>query len=155
MTGIRTQEILSKFDILHETTIPHTPQGNGKAERDIRTIKECANTALIASKLPIFLWDEAVAAAVYVLNRSLPRDQLSTPYELWQKESPSVKHLRIYGSEGEMLIKNPTPGTKFRLKTKTVRLVGYDPHCTQFHRVYDAEARRVVRMESVKFFDKI
>lgn len=60
-----------------ETTAPHTPEQNSKAERDNRTIVESARTMIRrirmindAKNLPLSLWEEAVSTAVHVLNRT-------------------------------------------------------------------------------------
>ncbi|GJX73308.1 retrovirus-related pol polyprotein from transposon TNT 1-94 [Tanacetum coccineum] len=44
--------------IFHQKTVPRTPQQNGVAERQNRTLVEAARTMLIFSKAPIFLWAE-------------------------------------------------------------------------------------------------
>ncbi|GJV59132.1 retrovirus-related pol polyprotein from transposon TNT 1-94 [Tanacetum coccineum] len=49
--------------ITHEKTISRTPQQNGVVERRNRTLVEAAQTMLIFSKAPSFLWAEAVATA--------------------------------------------------------------------------------------------
>ena len=71
--------------IKHETSAPYTPEQNGRAERDNRTIVECAHTMLHAKQIAVFLWEEAVNTAVYLLNRVLVpgEDDIKTPYEIW------------------------------------------------------------------------
>lgn len=49
---------------------PYTPEQNGKAERDNRTIIESTRTMLLVKNLPKNLWAEAVNTAVYLINRS-------------------------------------------------------------------------------------
>lgn len=46
--------------IIHETSSPYTPEQNGRAEREIRSIVESARTMLLESKLPETFWAEAV-----------------------------------------------------------------------------------------------
>ncbi|KAG9446373.1 hypothetical protein H6P81_012501 [Aristolochia fimbriata] len=70
--------------ILHQMTARYTPQQNGVAERKNRTIMEMA---------------EAVACAVYVLNRCPTKGLKNmTPYEAWNEHPPNVKHFRIFVS---------------------------------------------------------
>ena len=38
--------------IIHESTIPYSPQSNGVVERKNHTLKEMMNTMLISSSLP-------------------------------------------------------------------------------------------------------
>lgn len=53
-----------------ESTAPYTPQQNGKAERENRTIVESARTMLQAKNMSVKLWAEAVNTAVYILNHT-------------------------------------------------------------------------------------
>ncbi|GJV88017.1 retrovirus-related pol polyprotein from transposon TNT 1-94 [Tanacetum coccineum] len=51
--------------IEHQTSTPRTPEQNGIVERRNRTLVEAARTMLLASKLPLSFWAEAVATACY------------------------------------------------------------------------------------------
>ncbi|GKC95865.1 retrovirus-related pol polyprotein from transposon TNT 1-94 [Tanacetum coccineum] len=51
--------------IEHQTFTPRTPEQNGVVERRNRTLVEAARTMLLASKLPLFFWAEAIATACY------------------------------------------------------------------------------------------
>ena len=52
-----------------QRSAPYTPQSNGIAERQNRSIFEMARTSLLASGLPQSFWAEAVSNAVSVRNR--------------------------------------------------------------------------------------
>ncbi|CAL1681040.1 unnamed protein product [Lasius platythorax] len=88
------KRLLANKGIRHETTAPGTPEQNGKAERENRTIVESARTMLEAKSLPKVLWAEAVNTAVYILNRtSSTSNTLATPYEVWHGNVvPVVRH---------------------------------------------------------------
>ena len=49
--------------------------------------------------LPKKFWAEGVNTSVYLLNR-LPTKALEfkTPYEIWYGVTPSLKHLKVFGS---------------------------------------------------------
>ncbi|GKE82023.1 retrovirus-related pol polyprotein from transposon TNT 1-94, partial [Tanacetum coccineum] len=71
-----------KLGIMQQFSIARTPQQNGVVERRNRTLVEAARTMLIFSRLPEFLWAEAVATACFTQNRNinglsnlLPTDQ--------------------------------------------------------------------------------
>lgn len=94
------EAVLKRNSVRHERSVPYSPQQNGRAERDMRTIVESARTILHAKGLSLRFWAEAVACAVYVLNRSGPTGvDEKTPYELWFGKRPRVDHLRVFGSE--------------------------------------------------------
>ncbi|CAD7087457.1 unnamed protein product [Hermetia illucens] len=69
--NLEMKRYLEARDIEMVNTAPYTPQQNGKAERDNRTIIESARTMITAKKLPLSLWAEAVGTAVTMLNRVL------------------------------------------------------------------------------------
>ncbi|GKE96631.1 retrovirus-related pol polyprotein from transposon TNT 1-94, partial [Tanacetum coccineum] len=54
-----------KLGIMQQFSIARTPQQNGVVERRNRTLVEAARTMLIFSRLPEFLWAEAVATACF------------------------------------------------------------------------------------------
>lgn len=86
---------LKKKGIWHETTVPFTPQQNGKAEWDNRTTVEGARMFFYSNKaLPLQLWAEAVNYMVYVLNRSLSTVyHLKNPFETWYGSKPDISNL--------------------------------------------------------------
>ena len=55
---------LSQRGIKLETTAPYTPEQNGSAERDMRTIVESARSMLYAKNVPLYLWAEAINTVV-------------------------------------------------------------------------------------------
>ena len=97
---------LRKKGIRHETTIRHTPQQNGLAERDNRTLFEGARTLLASNRsLPLSLWAEATNHKAYVLNRSLSSTcPTMTPHEAWYGSKPDLSSLRTFGTEFYTLV---------------------------------------------------
>ncbi|GJT70796.1 retrovirus-related pol polyprotein from transposon TNT 1-94 [Tanacetum coccineum] len=59
----------AKLGIMQQFSTAQTPQQNGVVERRNRTLVEAARTMLIFSRLPEFLWAEAVATACFTQNR--------------------------------------------------------------------------------------
>lgn len=62
------QKYLSSQGIVHQTTVRHSPQQNGVAERTNRTLVEKARTMLLDANLPKQYWAEATLTATYVTN---------------------------------------------------------------------------------------
>ncbi|GJQ94384.1 retrovirus-related pol polyprotein from transposon TNT 1-94 [Tanacetum coccineum] len=85
--------------IFHQKTVPRSPQQNGVVERRNRTLVEAAQTMLIFSKAPMFLWAEVVATACYTQNRSLIYTHYDkTPYELVHNKKPDLIFFRVFGA---------------------------------------------------------
>lgn len=135
------EEYLKSRGIKKENTASYTPQQNGKAERDNRTIDDSARTMIHAKSLLLSLWAEAVNTAVYVLNRTVSLDGRATPYELWVGKKSTISHLRIFGSAAYVLV--PKQFTK-KLDTrgKKLILVDYEGDSTNY-RVYDPTTNSV------------
>ncbi|KAG5867731.1 hypothetical protein JTB14_010141 [Gonioctena quinquepunctata] len=124
-----------KEGIIHETSASYTPEQNGKAERDLRSIVESARSMLTQSGLPINLWAEATNMAVYLLNRRPSKpDDSKTPNERWIGKQPDLRHLRTFGSEAFVLVPKHQRH-KFDRKSMKQYLVGYDGYSPNY-RVY-------------------
>lgn len=141
---------LAERGIQSEYTAPYTPEQNGKAERDNRTIVESARTMLHSRNLPLTLWAEAVNTAVYTLNRT-PCAQTpgTTPYEMWTGKVPNLSYIKIFGSDAYAHVPKQFR-TKLDQKAKKVTLVGYQEGITNY-RLYDSGTRRVFTTRDVTF----
>ncbi|GJX92330.1 retrovirus-related pol polyprotein from transposon TNT 1-94 [Tanacetum coccineum] len=68
-----------EFGIMQQFSTARTPQQNGVVERRNRTLVEAARTMLIFSRLPEFLWAEAVATAYSPSTSSIIIDEHEAP----------------------------------------------------------------------------
>ena len=69
--------------------MPGTPQQNGDAKRQNRTLMNMVRNMLINSSLPVSLWMYALRTAQYLLNRVPSKSVPKTPFELWTGRKPS------------------------------------------------------------------
>nr|GEX45023.1 hypothetical protein [Tanacetum cinerariifolium] len=91
-------ELCSRKSIKREFSNARTPQQNGVAERRNRTLIEAVRTMFADAKLPVTFWAEVVNTACYVQNRVLViKPHNMTPYELFNKRSPTIGFLRPFG----------------------------------------------------------
>jgi hypothetical protein len=132
-------------------SMPYSPQQNGAAERENRTLVESARSMIHAKDLPIKLWAEAVNTSVYILNKTGPSSvKGKSPYELWfGKEVLSINHLRIFGTE--CFVHIPKPKRK-KWDRKSIRgiLVGYSGE-KDGYRVYSKEQNKILLSRDVIF----
>ena len=132
------------------TSAPYTPEQNGRAEREMRTVVESARTMLLSRKLPVRLWAEAVNTAVYILNRALgARSSVATPLEMWSKKKPNLAHLRTFGSDAFTFI----PGAfrkKWDAKSRKLIFVGYEIESGNY-RLFDPQTGRITVSRNVIF----
>lgn len=129
-------QFLEQVGIQHQRTVPYTPQQNGLAERMNRTIVEKVRCMLIDSGLGKEFWAEAVATAVYLVNRS-PTKFLShkTPEEIWSKKDLNLEHLKIFGCKAIMHVPKQHR-KKLDAKSRECVFVGYSLD-TKGYRLYD------------------
>ncbi|GBM01296.1 hypothetical protein AVEN_170347-1 [Araneus ventricosus] len=73
--------LLASKGIINHISMPYTPEQNGAAERENRTLVKCARSLIHTIELQIKLWAEAINTSVHVLNRtaktSVPEDESS------------------------------------------------------------------------------
>lgn len=143
-------QFLSKEGIHHEKTVPYTPQQNGAAERENRTIVEAARTMLYAKGLCKQLWAEAINTAVYVLNRTgTSTEKDKTPFELWQKKSI----FKVFGCDVYAHIPDQKR-KKWDAKSKKGIFAGYS-ETTKGAKVFFPDERKIQLSRDVIFDEKL
>jgi len=89
------------------------------------------------------LWTEAVAMAVYVLNRTVnwQCNDGKTPFKAWFGFKSSVAHLRPFGCDAYLMIPERNH-KKLDAMSRRVTFVGYSKTEKNF-RIFDREKRKV------------
>ena len=75
-------ELCTNFNIEKRRTSGYHSQGNGFAERNIRTVKELFQTLLLEHKLPQNLWTELLPSIIFALNTSESSATKCAPYQV-------------------------------------------------------------------------
>jgi hypothetical protein len=74
-----------------ELTVHDSPLQNGISERGMRTRAEGACALLLASRLPRFLWEEAMKHQAWLQDHTLARAlNGKTPYEMGSNKKPHL-----------------------------------------------------------------
>ncbi|XP_071741389.1 uncharacterized protein [Rutidosis leptorrhynchoides] len=93
-------ELLAEKDIgiIHQTTIPYTPQQNGVVERKHRHLLNVARSLMFQVGIPLNMWPECVLTATYLINRT-PSKILAgkSPFEMVHGFEPNLSHLKNFG----------------------------------------------------------
>jgi len=147
-----------KEGIIHEVTLPYSPESNGLAERKDRTLKEMMNVMLISSNAPDNLWGEALLIACFLQNRIPHKKTSKTPYELWKGFQPNIKYLRVWGCLAKVMLPDPKK-RKVGSKTFDCLFLGYSEHnvANRFLVLNSniIERNTIVERKNVKFFEHI
>ncbi len=95
------------------------------------------------------LWGEAIACAVYTLNRVSTKTAPNTPYQNWFGTKPDVSNLRIFGSTAYIHVPK-AERMKLDSKSITCSFVGY---CTiqKTCRFWDQTSRKIRISKDVIF----
>lgn len=144
------KHFMDEKGIRHQRTVPYTPEQNGCAERDNRTLKEAARTMILSKNLDQKFWAEAVNSTVYILNRTgRSTVDSKTPYELWHGKKTEVGHFRIFGSEVFVHVPKEKRG-KMDAKSVKCSFVGYDEN-VKGYRVWNPITNKIEVARDVIF----
>lgn len=144
-------KICSESGIVHETTVPYTPEHNGVAERMNRTIVEKAKCMLSDAELGKQFWGEAVHHAVWLVNRAVNRSVGKTPLEIWSGQRPNLAKLEMFGNR-TMAHVPKNLRKKWDKKAVETIFVGYADTQSGV-RCYDPSKRKVIVCRDVVFLD--
>jgi hypothetical protein len=130
---------------------PYMPQSNGSAENLNFKLQAKTTAMLLMAKMEPNMWSEAIKTAAYVRNRSphsaTPVNQ--TPYGIFKRQVPSVKHFKVFGSPCYAVLPSHQR-KKFAAKSIKGQFVGYEL-ASRSYRVYYAETNQVKVHRDVDF----
>ncbi|CAA6674417.1 unnamed protein product [Spirodela intermedia] len=123
--------------IHRQHTAPYSPQQNGIEHAQ-------------GKGAPGWFWGEAVATAVYILNRCPTKSMDGmTPFEVWHGKKPAVHHLKVFGCIAYVL--NMTPHLK-KLEDRGRKMIFIGYECgSKAYCAYDPTTRRVHVTRDVVF----
>lgn len=147
------KEMFTRRGITHQTTVPYTPEQNGKAERENRTLVEAARTMIHERNLPKKLWAEAINTAVFVLNRTgKSHEDGRSPFEVWTGKTYNIQALRAFGTEVYVHIPKEKR-LKWDPKGEKGLMVGYEED-VKGYRIYYPEKNVVETKRDIVFLQQ-
>ncbi|CAJ2635918.1 unnamed protein product [Trifolium pratense] len=142
--------------IVHQSSCPNTPQQNGVAERKNRHLLEVARALLFASKVPNYLWGEAVLTAAYLINR-VPSKVLNfqTPIHIFKECFPNDRvsndlTLKIFGCTA--FVHEHKNISKLEPRAIKCVFVGYSP-TQKGYKCFDPKNQKMFVTMDVTFFE--
>nr|GEY69240.1 retrovirus-related Pol polyprotein from transposon TNT 1-94 [Tanacetum cinerariifolium] len=117
-------------------------------DSDLETLVEAAKTMLIFSRVPLFLWAEAIATACYTKNRSIIHCQFNkTPYELINGRKLNISFLHVFGAL--CYPKNDRKDIRKHGAKGDIRFfIGYSANSCAY-RVYNRRTKKIMETMSV------
>ena len=100
--------VCDKFNIQKRRTSGYHSEGNGFAERNIRSIREMLRTALLEFELPQNQWTTILPGVIFALNTSVSSATRCSPYEVIFGRLPILPIDLVFGTP-ESFASTPTP----------------------------------------------
>lgn len=130
--------------------MPGKPQQNGVTGRRNRTLIEMIRSMLINSTVLESLWNEALKITMYILNWVPNKEVLKTPFELWTRRKPGLRHLHVWGRPAKVRIYNPHE-KKLDFRTISVYFFGYSEKSKGYRFYRPNHSTRIVEIDNARF----
>jgi hypothetical protein len=117
-----------------------------------------ARSMLLAANVKPGFWVDAVATAVFTLNRlTTSKHAQRTRYELFHGTIPDVSHLRTFGCQAYVAAPPPTAPTSVQWKDKSYecRFIGYDPESPKSWRFWCPSQHKYLTSASAVFDENL
>ncbi|CAI7879200.1 unnamed protein product [Closterium sp. NIES-54] len=151
--GKKFTDFVDGKGIVHDLTCPYTPQQNGMAEREMRTVVESVRTMLLHMGVQHHWWHLALRQAVWVRN-CLERSTVppgTTPYQLLTGQKPDLSMARVWGCMAQILVPEQQRGGKLKPKARWGLHLGVSGESKGWE-LLDINANRVVTTSDVVFY---
>jgi hypothetical protein len=143
------KKVLEERNIEEEHSAPYSPHQNGLAERYNRIIMDMVRCNLYQANQPENMWEDALQAAIYVLNRRYNKGTKKIPLEDLTGKKEDLSHLRAYGATAYVKIQ-PPPG-KLKPNAQELQFVGYVKGAHGTWKFWDGKARKIVISRDAQF----
>ena len=104
------------------------------------------------TKLPQYLWSEALKTTMYILNRVPTKAAPKTPFELFKGWKPSLRHIRFWGCPSEVRIYNPQE-KKLYPRTINGYFIGYAEKSKGYRFYCPSHNTKIVESRNAKFLE--
>ena len=88
-------KFLQEHGIVAQYIMSGSPDHYGITKRRNKIMLDMVRSMLSSSKLPKFLWTEALKMTVYILNRVPTKVVSKMPFGLFKNWKPSLRHMRV------------------------------------------------------------
>jgi hypothetical protein len=148
-------KILSSEGVQHNLAPPYTPQQNGFAKRENRTIINMTWCMLSHSKMAPEWWGDAVVASAMTTNclPSLSKSKTS-PVKLFLKFVPSLNFLKPFGCQAWSLKAKAVRDTKFESISWKGTFLGYINDYSAY-RILQHDDIQVIHSQNIQFNEEV
>ena len=127
------KKFMEESGIEHQTSMPDSPQQNGRAEWFQQSILNKGESMRHMAGLSSGFWSYAIRTAIHVYNVTpIAKDRLKTLKRMWSRLTPDISHLCIFGCSAYVII-NKKKRRKLDLKSWEMTFIGYEPGSKGYH----------------------
>ena len=139
--------------IVHEPTIPYTPEQNSIAERAIAIFFEIVWSMLYMAGISLCYWGEAFTYAVHIWTLcSTTALNGIVPYKAWTGHKPDVSHLHVFGLLGWAHVPKQVRKGKLESQAVKVRILGWWVDESKGYHLEDLENSKLIASQDVHLF---
>ena len=151
-SNFKFNSFCSYYGIIHQYTVPHTPQQNGRVERFNGIIINAAKALLNDAKLSHNFWEHAVDTANYIFNR-LPHSGINNkiPFEILFKTKVDYSHFKVFGCRVYYYVPKHLR-SKFDYNALPGIFIGYH-HYSPAYKILNLSTNKIILSRSVAFFE--
>ena len=146
----KQKHYLQEHGIEHQTSMPYSPQQNGRAEHFQQTIINKVESMRQAVGLSDGFWKYAVGTAVHIYNVTpISKAEFLTPKEMWSSSKPDISHLCFFGCVAYVHILKGKR-RKLNLRSQEMIFVGYE-NLSKGWQFWDAKNQCIEVSRDMKF----
>jgi len=128
------QSFFSSRGVTHQTSAPHVPQQNGRAERFNHTMLEKAKAIMHHACMLHIFWQDAAEVAIHIYNRqSMRHHSWKTPIEIFNGDPSDISYFKVFGTHAYVYIQPEQRDDKLTPQTKKIIFIGYEPNMKAYH----------------------
>ena len=141
---------LQEHRIEHQTSMPYSPQQNGRAKRFQQTIINKVESMRHAVGLSDGFWKHAVGTAVHIYNVTpISKAEFLTLKEMWSSSKPDITHLCIFGCAAYVHVLKEKR-QKLDPKSREMIFIDYE-NLLKGWQIWDAKNQHIKISHDVKF----
>jgi len=134
-TTSELQSFLREQGIVHEISIPHVHQQNGRVEWLNWTLLEKAQSMRLEACLSDSWWEFAFVTATHVYNHTpIKRLKWKMPQEIFTGEKPKILHLCVFGCGAYVYLPSEVHTNKLTPRSELMVFIGYEDNGYRFIR---------------------
>ena len=127
--GLALQSFFHTHGVTHQTSAPHIPQQNSRAERFNCTLLEKVNVMHHHACMPHIFWQDVVQTTLHIYNHQpMHRLNWKTSNKMFLGDKPDISYFKVFGTCAYVHIPTDTREDKLSPQVEQMIFIGYPPN---------------------------